>query len=177
MIVWLLMFFALFHCFLNGVAELTRFGDREFYQDFWNAHRLDVFWRKWNILVHEWMLRHIYLQRLKSRDERKGLAMLFVFLFSAIGHEFLFFVIFQKVRVYFFLGMFLQAPLIVLNKKLTAAIKSEDRKQFVGNVFVWSALFIGQPLLELLYIREWLQHQPDIFCVDHTRPFEILNTL
>mmetsp|Transcript_16975 Transcript_16975/g.16846 ORF Transcript_16975/g.16846 Transcript_16975/m.16846 type:complete len:95 (-) Transcript_16975:39-323(-) len=30
---WLLMFFTLFHTWLNILAELTRFGDREFYLD------------------------------------------------------------------------------------------------------------------------------------------------
>ena len=51
-IVWLLGFYAMLHCFLNGVAELTRFADRQFYLDWWNAPSLDIFWRKWNIPVH-----------------------------------------------------------------------------------------------------------------------------
>lgn len=30
-------FFAVFHCYLNFMAELTRYADREFYLDWWYA--------------------------------------------------------------------------------------------------------------------------------------------
>ena len=36
-LVWLLGSFALFHCYLNIVAEFTLFADRLWYRDFWNA--------------------------------------------------------------------------------------------------------------------------------------------
>ena len=39
---WLLMFFSFFHCFLNMTAELLRFGDRSFYQDWWNSLTLGI---------------------------------------------------------------------------------------------------------------------------------------
>ena len=45
MILWLLMFYGLFHVWLNIVAEITYFGDRLFYKSWWNATRLDVYWR------------------------------------------------------------------------------------------------------------------------------------
>ena len=51
---WLLMFFAFFHAYLNLIAELLRFGDREFYQDWWNAKSLEHYWRLWNTPVHKW---------------------------------------------------------------------------------------------------------------------------
>ena len=34
-LLWLLFFYWFFHSVLNVVAELLRFGDREFYKDFW----------------------------------------------------------------------------------------------------------------------------------------------
>lgn len=36
-LIWLLMFYSLFHSLLNGVAEIMRFGDRRFYMPWWNA--------------------------------------------------------------------------------------------------------------------------------------------
>jgi diacylglycerol O-acyltransferase-1 len=33
--VWLLGFYSLFHLWLNILAELLKFGDREFYKDWW----------------------------------------------------------------------------------------------------------------------------------------------
>jgi diacylglycerol O-acyltransferase-1 len=35
--VWLCMFYCFFHLWLNILAELLCFGDREFYKDWWNA--------------------------------------------------------------------------------------------------------------------------------------------
>ncbi|KAH9564369.1 hypothetical protein CY35_04G021900 [Sphagnum magellanicum] len=35
--VWLCFFYCFFHLWLNIVAELMCFGDREFYKDWWNA--------------------------------------------------------------------------------------------------------------------------------------------
>lgn len=42
--VWLLGFYFYFHCWLNLCAELTRFGDRMFYKDWWNAKTIDRYW-------------------------------------------------------------------------------------------------------------------------------------
>lgn len=58
--VWLLSFYLFFHLWLNLLAELTRFGDRKFYGDWWNARSIDKYWRTWNLPVHNWLLRHMY---------------------------------------------------------------------------------------------------------------------
>lgn len=34
-IIWLLFFYWFFHSSLNFMAEILRFGDREFYRDWW----------------------------------------------------------------------------------------------------------------------------------------------
>ena len=47
--VWLLGFYAFFHCGMNVLAEVLRFADRGFFLDWWNSTRLDSFWRKWNL--------------------------------------------------------------------------------------------------------------------------------
>lgn len=39
--VWLCMFYCLFHLWLNILAELLCFGDREFYKDWWNAKTVE----------------------------------------------------------------------------------------------------------------------------------------
>ncbi|EER02103.1 Diacylglycerol O-acyltransferase, putative, partial [Perkinsus marinus ATCC 50983] len=56
---WLLMFFTLFHTWMNILAELTRFGDREFYEDWWNSVNFREYWQKWNLPVHYFILRHM----------------------------------------------------------------------------------------------------------------------
>jgi len=56
---WLLMFYLFFHLWLNLLAELTRFGDRLFYKDWWNSRNISGYWKNWNLPVHHWMLRHL----------------------------------------------------------------------------------------------------------------------
>ena len=50
--VWILFFFSFFHLWLNILAEVLRFGDRLFYEDWWNCTSFDFFWRTWNIPTH-----------------------------------------------------------------------------------------------------------------------------
>lgn len=42
---WLAGFFALFQSFLNALAEVMRFADREFYTDWWNTSSVRTYWR------------------------------------------------------------------------------------------------------------------------------------
>ena len=48
---WILMFYAFFHAWLNLLGELTRFGDRVFYKDWWNSLYIDEYWRTWNLVL------------------------------------------------------------------------------------------------------------------------------
>ncbi|EYU23668.1 hypothetical protein MIMGU_mgv1a022758mg, partial [Erythranthe guttata] len=64
--VWLCMFYCFFHLWLNILAELLCFGDREFYKDWWNARTVEEYWRMWNMPVHKWMVRHIYFPCLRN---------------------------------------------------------------------------------------------------------------
>lgn len=50
---YLLIFYIIFECVCNGFAEFTRFADRGFYDDWWNAVTWDEFARKWNKPVHQ----------------------------------------------------------------------------------------------------------------------------
>jgi sterol O-acyltransferase len=56
----LMIFFALLHCWHNAFAEILRFGDRQFYLDWWNSTSYNVYYRTWNTLVHDWLHSYIY---------------------------------------------------------------------------------------------------------------------
>jgi diacylglycerol O-acyltransferase-1 len=45
---WLCGFFALFQSALNALAEVLKFGDREFYGDWWNVSSIRTYWTTWN---------------------------------------------------------------------------------------------------------------------------------
>lgn len=85
---WLCFFYLTFHSFLNLVGELLHFADRNFYCDWWNANNIDTFWRSWNMPVHRWCVRHIYIP-IVDLGYNRSIASLIVFFVSAFFHEYL----------------------------------------------------------------------------------------
>lgn len=85
---WILLFFAGFQFFPNFMAELTYFADRTFYKDWWNSRTFSEYWRLWNLPVHNFLFRHVYLP-LRRRGVKKEIRLLIVFTISAIGHEYI----------------------------------------------------------------------------------------
>ena len=51
MMMLLLGFFGFLHTWLNLFAEILRFGDRQFYLDWWNARSFAQYYRRWNCVV------------------------------------------------------------------------------------------------------------------------------
>lgn len=88
LVIWLAGFFALFQSFLNALAEVMRFGDREFYTDWWNSPSVGHYWRTWNKPVYHFMRRHIFVP-LVGRGWSPQAASAIVFLFSGVLHELL----------------------------------------------------------------------------------------
>lgn len=116
MLNYLLIFYIMFECVCNGFAELTRFADREFYQDWWNATSMDVFSRKWNKPVHSFLLKHVYASSIAGLGLGKTTAMLLTFLLSAFLHELVMAIVSGKIRGYLFAAQMSQLPLILLSK-------------------------------------------------------------
>ena len=88
LIIWLAGFFAVFQSLLNAIAEVMRFGDREFYTDWWNSPSVGAYWRTWNKPVYHFMRRHIY-SPLAGRGWSPQSASIMVFVFSGFLHEIL----------------------------------------------------------------------------------------
>ncbi|KAK3086905.1 hypothetical protein FSP39_025261 [Pinctada imbricata] len=145
-LIWLIFFYWFFHSVLNIVAELLRFGDREFYRDWWNADSVNEFWQNWNIPVHRWAVRHLYKPLLK-RGYSKMLASIAVFGASAFFHEYLVSVPLRMFRVWAFMGMFGQVPMAYFTAKYLHG-KS-------GNVIVWLTLILGQPIVIFAYVHDY----------------------
>ncbi|XP_032323455.1 diacylglycerol O-acyltransferase 1 isoform X1 [Camelus dromedarius] len=154
-LIWLIFFYWLFHSCLNAVAELMRFGDREFYRDWWNSESVTYFWENWNIPVHKWCLRHFYKPMLR-RGSSKWLARTCVFLASAFFHEYLVSIPLRMFRLWAFTGMMAQIPL--------AWIVSRFFWGNYGNAAVWLTLIIGQPVAVLMYVHDYyvLNHEAPV---------------
>ncbi|KAJ4708681.1 O-acyltransferase [Melia azedarach] len=148
--VWLCMFYCFFHLWLNILAELFRFGDREFYKDWWNAQTVEEYWRMWNMPVHKWMVRHIYFPCLRHGIP-KGVAIVIVFFVSAIFHELCIAVPCHIFKWWAFIGIMFQVPLVLI----TNYLQRRFRSSMVGNMIFWFIFCIfGQPMCVLLYYHD-----------------------
>jgi len=83
------------------------FGDRNFYSDWWNANNIDTFWRSWNMPVHRWAVRHLYLP-LVEQGYPKEVAVIAVFFISAFFHEYLVSVPLKTFKAWVFIFMMWQ---------------------------------------------------------------------
>nr|ASL69958.1 DGAT1 [Nannochloropsis oceanica] len=71
-VAWLLSVgYGVFHLYTNLIAELTRFGDRTFYREWWNVNTLRDYWRLWNAPMSFFFKRHVLfpLYRLGEQGE------------------------------------------------------------------------------------------------------------
>jgi len=82
-------FFGVLHSWMNIFAEITGFGDRQFYTDWWNVSNYGAYYRKWNIIVHEWLYYYVYNDSVRFSHGKIGAvgAKTLVFGISAIFHE------------------------------------------------------------------------------------------
>ncbi|KAN0032974.1 hypothetical protein ACTA71_011181 [Dictyostelium dimigraforme] len=151
--VWLLGFYVFFHLYLNIVAEITRFGDREFYRDWWNSTGLDYFWRTWNMPVHHWMVVLIYTP-MRRRGFSKNMGYFMCFFVSAVFHELVISIPFHSLKLWGFFGIMSQMVLIALTKNLMNG-------RNLGNVIFWISIVLGQPLVVLLYYRNFVLENPE----------------
>jgi diacylglycerol O-acyltransferase-1 len=88
LVAWLAGFFCIFHSTLNALAEIMHFADRKFYDAWWNSGSMGAYWRLWNIPVHGYFKRHIYVP-LRRRGWSSRMASTVVFVISAVIHELL----------------------------------------------------------------------------------------
>lgn len=84
---YLIGFYIVLHVVQNLFAELLRFGDRLFYEDWWTCTGFIRFFRSWNILVSDWLYTYVYKDVYELLIPNKTLAKLSVFLISAFVHE------------------------------------------------------------------------------------------
>ncbi|KAF4517830.1 hypothetical protein B566_EDAN008772 [Ephemera danica] len=149
-LVWLSLFYLLFHSWLNLLGEMLHFADRHFYSDWWNANNIDVFWRSWNLPVHRWAVRHLYIPMVEMGYSRNT-ASTTVFFISAFFHEYLVSVPLRTFKIWAFMGMMGQIPLSFLSR----FIEKHAGPRW-GNLVVWSSLILGQPLCIMMYYHDYV---------------------
>ncbi|KAL8451936.1 hypothetical protein Emed_001671 [Eimeria media] len=146
----LLIFFIIFECICNLLAEVTNFGNRDFYHDWWNSTNWDEYSRKWNRPVHKFLLRHVYMETQQKYRWSQRSATLATFLFSALLHEMIMAVCFRFVRFYLLSLMLFQIPLVALGRYYA-------HNRGLANAIFWASLLLGLPLIAVAYGREFAQ--------------------
>ncbi|EEB08877.1 acyl-coA-sterol acyltransferase [Schizosaccharomyces japonicus yFS275] len=141
---FLLVFYVIFDGVCNFAAELTRFADRNFYDDWWNSYTWDQFARTWNKPVHYFLLRHVYLPVASITSKLN--ATVITFFLSSILHETIMFCITKKIRGYQLFFQMTQIPYIMIQRN------SFFRQRVIGNVAFWISMIIGISLIAALYI-------------------------
>uniref|UniRef100_A0A2M4A5P5 O-acyltransferase n=1 Tax=Anopheles triannulatus TaxID=58253 RepID=A0A2M4A5P5_9DIPT len=149
-LMWLCFFYLTFHSFLNLMGELLHFADRNFYSDWWNANNIDTFWRTWNMPVHKWCVRHLYIPVVELGYSKLS-ASVIVFFFSAFFHEYLVSVPLKTFKVWAFTGMMAQIPLSIVAKYMETSYGPRW-----GNMLVWASIILGQPLCIMMYYHDYV---------------------
>lgn len=140
MLSFLLVFFVIFEYILGAFAEITCFGDRHFYSDWWNSTDWMEFSREWNVPVYSFLRRHVYSA---SRPHiGRPFATVITFLISAIGHEIVMACITKKLRGYGFICQMMQLPLVMLQRT-----KWVRNRRTLNNVFFWCSIILGLALV------------------------------
>jgi sterol O-acyltransferase len=140
-------FYCILHSWQNAFAEMLRFADRKFYSDWWNSSNFSVYYRTWNIIVHDWLYLYVYKDLYENFTRRNVvISQLLVFSLSAIVHEYILGFTFK----FFYPILFCQFQgagvlLIFITKK--------EHKGF-GNIFMWLALAMGMGMLLSMYHME-----------------------
>ncbi|CAK9814349.1 Sterol O-acyltransferase 1 [Anthophora plagiata] len=137
-------FYLLLHSWMNAFAELLQFSDKMFYKDWWNSDCYSVYYRTWNIVVHDWLYTYIYKDMYEVITPRnKTLSVCAVFAISSIFHEY---ILCFSIRFFYPVMLFMFGG---IGLTVVFVLKS------TGNVFFWFSLSVGTGFMVSLYCMEY----------------------
>ncbi|KAI6202763.1 hypothetical protein M3Y94_00478000 [Aphelenchoides besseyi] len=150
----LMLFYGLLHCWQNMFAELLRFGDRQFYSNWWNSKNMAEYYRHWNLVVHEWLYAYIYRDIAKWTGTKRGrqVGQILVFFLSAAFHEYWFGVSLRLFYPIMFNLYFVCGGIFFVISRLV-------RSAYIWNVMMWFNLMIGCGMFVSCYATEWYARQ------------------
>ncbi|KAG5895953.1 hypothetical protein JTB14_027954 [Gonioctena quinquepunctata] len=135
------------HSIQNLVGELLRFGDRSFYGDWWTCCNYGQFFRKWNILVSDWLVIYVYRDFYESLTPgRPILAKLAVFTLSILAHEWM---------IFNLVGFFLPVCTVFFSLGILMIFLPLPKKSNVLNVIYFINNFLGFGFMLTLVCLEY----------------------
>ncbi|KAJ8977197.1 hypothetical protein NQ317_009431, partial [Molorchus minor] len=149
-LLFLSTFYLILHAVQNMFAEILRFGDRLFYSDWWTCTSYSEYFRKWNIVVYDWLYTYLYKEMYEINfPKNKNLVKILVFLASALVHEWiLFHMMGFFLPVLFIVFSFIAVPLTFVNLPHTTLV----------NILFWYTLSLGSGFIVSIYTVEYYAH-------------------
>jgi hypothetical protein len=150
------------HAPYNIWAEITRFADRRFYEDWWVSTSYRTMFKKWHIVIHDF-LKYCLQEDLKKVAKFKCLRIILPVLMifvSSLGHDYLYLLwtkfFMPSLTLFFLIG---GTSVYFLTRRLSST--------WLSNWFVVSSFSIGMglcawPYLLELYARDICPVEPTI---------------
>ncbi|CAF0870781.1 unnamed protein product [Brachionus calyciflorus] len=169
-LIQMMIFFSFLHSWHNAWAEMLRFGDRQFYLDWWNSCSFNTYYRTWNTLVQDWLYNYVYVDCSKLLGKKyRALSQFLVIFISSIFHEHI---------LSFVFGFFYPVMFFLFSGFGFICLFIPRGNGAAWNVFVWISLFSGIGIQICLFSVEWYARRqcPQVFdsALDYFIPRSIL---
>lgn len=143
-----ILFYIVIHSTQNIFAELLRFPDRRFYEDWWNSMNIREFVRKFITVNHEWFYCFIYmdLMRFSNGKIKRHLAQFITFAFSSVIHF---------VVISFSLGFVGIEQFLIFTVACYVLTHRGTMKKHAFNILFWVEICFGIALMMTMYSRDY----------------------
>ena len=141
------IFYVVFDCLLNCIAEIIGFADREFYLDWWNSTSYEEFYRKVNKISYEFLFRHVYCETVFKYDLPKSVATFATVIFHSQIWDYIFNMISRTSGLYLLIWGLAQ---LLFTRAITFVLKGKLKNDH--NISLWFTILIGLPLALVHYL-------------------------
>ncbi|XP_045473594.1 sterol O-acyltransferase 1-like [Harmonia axyridis] len=145
-------FYLILHLVQNLFAELLYFGDRMFYKDWWTSTDFPTYYRKWNVVIHDWLYEYIYKDCYEILSN-KHVAIYVTFFLSSIVHEWI---------VAYMLGYFLPIMFLLFFGVGTIMNYVKFPRNALFNMFFWFSLALGTGMMMTAYALEFYARMNEV---------------
>ncbi|XP_045473593.1 sterol O-acyltransferase 1-like [Harmonia axyridis] len=147
-------FYLILHLVQNLFAELLYFGDRMFYKDWWTSTDFPTYYRKWNVVVHDWLYAYVYKDCYEILcPGSKIVAKYVTFFLSSIVHEWI---------ISNMLGYFLPIMFIQFFGVGTILTYVRFPRNALFNMMLWFNLALGSGMMMTAYALEFYARMNEV---------------
>lgn len=146
-----ILFYIVIHAWQNIWAEILRFPDRRFYEDWWNSMNLREWIRKFMTLTHEWLFTYVYidLMRFSNGKITRNVSQALTFALSAGTYY---------ATITFSIGFFGVEQFLIVAIACYLITPKGMMKKHAYNTLFWVQISMGISLLMTMYSRDYYRY-------------------